>query len=164
MPHLILELALWTLFAFFLGCIVGCILRKLFAAGETEALRDVSAQGTTASTVVPVEGATVPATIDTPAQPERPKGIAAARDSKPDNLQRIAGIGPSHERTLQNLGFFHFDQIAAWTPAEVAWVDDHLKFDGRIEREEWITQARLLAEGKDEEFERRFGAGRPKTT
>ena len=160
MPHLVLELALWTLLTFFLGCIVGCIMRKLFAGGETEALRNVPGEGTTASTAVPVEGA-APITADTP---ERPKGIAAARASQPDNLQRIAGIGPSHERTLQNLGFFHFDQIAAWTPAEVAWVDDHLKFDGRIEREEWITQARLLAEGKDEEFESRFGAGRTKTT
>ena len=163
MPHLILELALWTLFAFFLGCIVGCILRKLFAGGETEALRNAPVPGPTSSTVVPVDGA-VPVSAGTPSQPERPKGIAAARASKPDNLQRIAGIGPSHERTLQNLGFFHFDQIAAWTPTEVAWVDDHLKFDGRIEREEWIAQAQLLAEGKDEEFESRFGAGRTKTT
>ena len=43
------------------------------------------------------------------------------------------------------MGFYHFDQIAAWTPAEVAWVDARLKFKGRIERDSWIAQAAALA-------------------
>jgi hypothetical protein len=43
------------------------------------------------------------------------------------------------------MGFYHFDQIAAWTPAEVAWVDARLKFKGRIERDDWIAQAAALA-------------------
>jgi NADH-quinone oxidoreductase subunit E len=43
------------------------------------------------------------------------------------------------------MGFYHFDQIAAWTTAEVAWVDARLKFKGRIERDDWIAQAAALA-------------------
>jgi hypothetical protein len=46
------------------------------------------------------------------------------------------------------MGFYHFDQIAAWTPAEVAWVDARLKFKGRIERDDWIAQATALAPGR----------------
>lgn len=90
---------------------------------------------------------------------ERPKGIAAARGGKADNLQRISGIGPKNENILHGLGFFHFDQIAAWTAEQINWVDDHLKFNGRIRREEWINQARLLADGKDEEFKKLYGRG-----
>jgi NADH-quinone oxidoreductase subunit E len=89
----------------------------------------------------------------------KPKGIAKARGGKADNLQRISGVGPKNESILHSLGFFHFDQIAAWTATEVNWVDDHLRFGGRIKREEWIRQARLLAEGKDAEFTKLYGTG-----
>ncbi|NJM30714.1 MAG: hypothetical protein HC855_11990 [Rhizobiales bacterium] len=74
-------------------------------------------------------------------------------------LQRISGVGPKNESVLHTLGFFHFDQIAAWTSEQIAWVDDHLKFNGRIGREEWVKQAGLLAEGRNAEFERLYGTG-----
>ena len=89
----------------------------------------------------------------------KPRGIAKARGGIADDLQRISGVGPKNESILHGLGFFHFDQIAAWTATEVNWVDDHLRFGGRIKREEWIRQARLLAEGKDAEFARLYGTG-----
>jgi NADH-quinone oxidoreductase subunit E len=94
---------------------------------------------------------------------ERPKGISSARGGKADKLQRISGVGPKNEKVLHNLGFFHFDQISAWTPAEIEWVDDHLKFNGRIKREEWTKQCKLLAAGKEEEFSKLFGTGGMKT-
>ncbi len=49
---------------------------------------------------------------------------------------------------MQPLGFFHFDQIAGWTAAEVAWVDENLEgFKGRVTRDRWVAQARVLAAG-----------------
>ncbi|MBK8771619.1 MAG: proton-conducting membrane transporter [Rhizobiales bacterium] len=107
----------------------------------------------------PVQHSAVPAPLAATGKMERPKGIAAARGGKADNLQRISGIGPKNEKILHSLGFFHFDQIGAWTREQVAWVDDHLRFNGRIAREEWIKQARLLADGKDAEFTRLYGTG-----
>jgi predicted flap endonuclease-1-like 5' DNA nuclease len=89
----------------------------------------------------------------------KPKGLSAPRSGKADNLQRLNGIGPKYEKILHSLGFFHFDQIAAWTPEQVEWVDNHLNFNGRIKREEWIRQARLLADGKEVEFEKDYGSG-----
>jgi predicted flap endonuclease-1-like 5' DNA nuclease len=89
----------------------------------------------------------------------KPKGIGKARGGKADDLKRISGVGPKNESVLHSLGFFHFDQIAAWTATEVNWVDDHLRFGGRIKREEWIRQARLLAEGKEAEFTKLYGTG-----
>jgi len=167
MPHLVLELALWILLAFFSGCIIGYVLRAVLAGKSTPVSAEVPAVEAGDLEPQPV-AADAPfaaaAILEDPqaARAERPKGIAQARGGKPDNLQRISGIGPKNERTLHGLGFFHFDQIAAWSDEEVAWVDDHLKFNGRIIREEWILQAGLLAEGKEDEFERLYGSARRK--
>ncbi|MGH6875510.1 MAG: hypothetical protein ACREDW_10870, partial [Aestuariivirgaceae bacterium] len=87
----------------------------------------------------------------------QPRGIASPRGGTPDELQLISGVGPKIELTLHRLGIFHFDQIAGWTMDEAQWVDDHLKFKGRIARDEWIKQARQLASGKTNERGRRPG-------
>lgn len=62
-----------------------------------------------------------------------------------DDLKQISGVGPVLEAKLNELGVYHFWQIARWTPAEVAWVDDAISFKGRITRDDWITQASKLA-------------------
>jgi predicted flap endonuclease-1-like 5' DNA nuclease len=77
----------------------------------------------------------------------RPAGLSAPRSGVPDNLQRIRGIGRRNEELLHSLGIFHFGQIAAWTPAEARWIAAHLKFPERIERDDWIGQATILASG-----------------
>lgn len=87
----------------------------------------------------------------------RPVGLAAPREGRADDLKSITGVGPKIEMVLNDLGIFHFDQIAAWSPAEVAWVDDYLKFRGRIARDNWIAQADALATGGREEYLKRFG-------
>ena len=79
----------------------------------------------------------------------RPRGLAAARDGAPDNLQRIKGIGRVNEQKLNDLGIFHFDQIAQWTRAEIRWVGTYLAFPGRIDREKWVEQAANFAAGPD---------------
>ena len=82
----------------------------------------------------------------------RPEALAGPRDGQADDLKKIKGIGPKLEAQCNELGFYHFDQIAAWTEEEVAWVDSHLEgFSGRVTRDEWVSQARLLAQGGDAE-------------
>ncbi|MGR3624212.1 NADH-quinone oxidoreductase subunit E [Pseudophaeobacter sp.] len=84
-----------------------------------------------------------------------PEILKEARGGLPDDLKLLKGVGPKLEETLNDLGFFHFDQIADWTEAEVAWVDSRLKFKGRIERDGWIAQAKKLAVGDETEFAKR---------
>ncbi len=77
----------------------------------------------------------------------KPAGLAAPRGDRADDLKLIKGVGPALEDLLHRLGFWHFDQIAGWTPEEVAWVDDNLEeFKGRVTRDGWVEQARELAE------------------
>jgi predicted flap endonuclease-1-like 5' DNA nuclease len=79
----------------------------------------------------------------------RPVALDGPRGGKADDLKLIKGVGPKLEALCNKLGFWHFDQIANWTPAEVAWVDENLEgFKGRVSREDWIAQARDLAAGK----------------
>ncbi|MEM0899098.1 MAG: hypothetical protein AAGI92_04005 [Pseudomonadota bacterium] len=86
-----------------------------------------------------------------------PNALEKPRAEGADDLKMIAGIGPKLEQVLNGLGVFHFDQIAAWSPRDVMWVDDHLRFSGRITREDWIAQADALASGGRDEYVRRFG-------
>jgi len=73
-----------------------------------------------------------------PAAPEK----ASAEDA--NDLKRISGVGPKIEGILNGLGIYRFDQIAKWTRENVEWVDEQLKFKGRIDREDWIEQAKKL--------------------
>ncbi len=89
------------------------------------------------------------------AKDDQPETLSSARDGKPDDLKMLKGVGPKLEETLNELGFYHYDQIAAWTPEQVAWVDARLKFKGRIKRDGWIEQAAKLAAGEETEFAKR---------
>ncbi|TPK47645.1 NADH-ubiquinone dehydrogenase [Mesorhizobium sp. B2-5-4] len=73
---------------------------------------------------------------------------AMAKPAKPSDLKAISGIGPKLEKVLNGLGIWTFAQIAAWSPQEIAWVDDYLSFNGRIGRDGWTAQAAALAAKK----------------
>lgn len=97
-----------------------------------------------------VEPAPVVAPVAAPATgaAAKPVFLTAARGGQPDDLKLIKGVGPKLEQMLHGMGVFHFDQIAAWTAEEVAWVDDNLEgFKGRVSRDGWVGQAKTLASG-----------------
>lgn len=75
--------------------------------------------------------------------------LTEAREGGPDDLKKISGVGPKLEGVLHSIGVFHFDQVAAWGPDEIAYMDDKLSFKGRIERDNWIAQAAEFAAAKE---------------
>ena len=71
-----------------------------------------------------------------------------ATDGEPDDLKKIKGIGPKFEGDLNAKGVYYYRQIAAWTAKDIKMIDDILdSFPGRIERDEWVKQAKELAKG-----------------
>ncbi len=78
---------------------------------------------------------------------------------EPDDLKRIRGIGVLLEKKLNAMGVTTHEQIANWTADDVGAVNNKLEFKGRIERENWIEQARILASGGHTDFSRRFERG-----
>jgi predicted flap endonuclease-1-like 5' DNA nuclease len=103
--------------------------------------------------------------------PPTPMGLAgvgeavqAAAETVPvepeggDDLTRIKGLGPKLAEQLRALGVTSFAQVAAWDDAEIDRIDAQLgRFQGRIRRDDWPAQARLLAAGDTAGYEQKFG-------
>ncbi|WP_282127575.1 50S ribosomal protein L21 [Roseobacter litoralis] len=117
---------------------------------------DILASGADKSGVKAAMGASsVSPTAVAAAAPEAVKKAAPAKAEKAeaapaagaDDLKKLSGVGPALEKKLIEGGVTSFAQIAAWTEADVAAMDEKLSFKGRIEREGWIEQAKELAKG-----------------
>ena len=94
-----------------------------------------------------------PAAVPTPA----PAPAPAASDD-PDDLRRIKGLGPKLVALLAEQGVTSFAQIAEWDDAEIDRIDATLgRFEGRIRRDDWVAQAKLLAADDMAGYEARFG-------
>ena len=161
----IVETALLLLVALALGGAIGFWARRWFAPPdvadqppaatpaapqpETDA-EPLSADDTAADIpqAEPVDTAPPPPATEEPAEKGKPALLSAARDGGADDLKKIKGVGPKIEKTLHDLGVYHYDQIASWDAEAVAWVDDRLSFHGRIEREDWVAQAKDLTAAK----------------
>jgi len=142
------------------------------AAKAAPAKPAASAKAAAAKSAAPKPAAAKPAASKTAASaassakssaPPKPAAAkkaapAAAKPAtgKPDNLRRLIGIGPVNEKLLKAQGVTTFAQIAAWTAADIKRIEDVMNFDGRIAREHWIEQAKLLAAGDEKEFAKQF--------
>lgn len=105
----------------------------------------------------PPRDETAPATdAGTQGAGKKPRTMKAPRKAGADDLKLIKGVGPKLEAMLNEMGFFHYDQIAKWSEAEVAWADQNLVgFKGRVSRDNWVEQAGKLAAGEQTEFSNR---------
>ncbi|AJC78838.1 MULTISPECIES: NADH-ubiquinone oxidoreductase [Rhizobium] len=98
-------------------------------------------------TVVKPDSAPIQASEPAPASQPKPavKAKPVARAAKADDLKLIAGIGPKLEQVLNAKGIRSFAEIAAWTDEDIARLDGELGFNGRIGRDDWTGQAKILA-------------------
>jgi len=80
-----------------------------------------------------------------PEQGEQFERLAAPRGA-PDDLTKLTGVGPQLEKKLNEAGIFHYWQLAAMQPDDVAALDKDLKLNGRIDRDGWLAQARTAIE------------------
>lgn len=121
------------------------------ASGRAKAAADKTAAPKTAAAAKPSAASAAPSLEDK----NRPVGIA--KPANPEDLKMISGVGPKIEGILHSLGIYTFAQVASWKKAEREWVDGYLKFKGRIEREDWVKQAKALAKGGEAEYIKVFG-------
>lgn len=99
-----------------------------------------------------------PAAAPAPAaEPAREAPTPAS--SGPDDLKQLSGVGPALEKKLHAAGVTTFAQIAAWSDADIAEMDEKLAFKGRIARDGWVEQAKVLASGGSTEFSKRVNDG-----
>ena len=105
-----------------------------------------AAEEPAAEEAAPVEAPVVEAPAEAAGDADGPEVLSAPRGEAADDLKKIKGVGPGLEKTLNELGIYHFSQIAAWTASDIEWVDARLKFKGRITRDDWVSQAKEMAE------------------
>ena len=191
MTMFLIQSAILLAIAFVLGAIIGCLLKRMFAADDV-AIPVATAAVATAATVaaqvqksesapapepeplpqpVPAPAVSVPVMAAAAAKPKpapkpkapakpkaAPKAVlavkpaavkakAVATSSVKDDLKLIVGIGPVNERKLNAHGVATFAQIAGWKKPDIVEAEKYLEFDGRIEREQWVRQAKKLATG-----------------
>ena len=134
------------------------------AAAQTKAA--VEAKAKAAPAAKPAEKPKAEKAPKAAANPEpasggkKPETLSAARNNAPDDLKQIKGVGPKLEGVLHSMGFYHFDQIASWSAEEIAWADQNLVgFKGRGSRDDWVPQAKTLAEGGTTEFSKKVKKG-----
>ncbi|MEC8197197.1 MAG: helix-hairpin-helix domain-containing protein, partial [Pseudomonadota bacterium] len=90
---------------------------------------------------------------------KKPAAKKASAAGGADDLKQLKGVGPALEKKLHDNGVTTFAQIAAWTAEDIADMDDKLSFKGRIERDGWVDQAKLLAAGEETEFSKKVAKG-----
>ncbi|SMO33568.1 hypothetical protein [Paracoccus laeviglucosivorans] len=95
-------------------------------------------------------------------QPKPVAKIAATADAgtAEDDLRRIKGVGPKLADWLKENGVTRFAQIAAWQQADIADFAQRLgRMGSRIEADDWVGQARILASGGETEHSLRVERG-----
>jgi predicted flap endonuclease-1-like 5' DNA nuclease len=134
--------------------------------GETSANANSQATGTAGETADAEAGVSVAPTVGDPVPPRTQKeaeqpAAAIPASGGADDLKRIKGVGPKLVALLAEHGVTRFDQIAAWTEADIDRIDAQLgRFQGRIRRDQWVAQAKLLAAGDEKAFSETFGNNR----
>ena len=135
------------------------------AAAAAAAASAVAARAEKAPVVV--QAAASAQTPPVPVAPDAPAissgGVRVVRSGVPDDLKRIKGIGVVLEKKLHGLGIINYGQIAGWAQSDIDKMSEVLDFKGRIERENWIEQARILATGGVTDFARRVDRGEVET-
>ena len=112
---------------------------------------DILASGASASGIMAAQNGSAPVENVQEARPAVAKTKApAGKSAKPvavaaDDLSKLSGVGPVMVKKLNSAGITTFAQIAAWTPEEIAEIDEKLSLKGRIERDDWLKQAADLA-------------------
>lgn len=106
---------------------------------------EILASGAEKTGVRAATGSVAASAAPVAAAPKAAKAAAAVTGA--DDLKQLSGVGPALEKKLHAAGVTTFAQVAAWTEADVAAMDEKLSFKGRIEREGWIEQAKELAKG-----------------
>lgn len=158
--------------------IAGWLLKGMFCTDEVSS-SDVEPVAAPAKIVsAPVEAAVEPEVKEAAVKPKakaEPKKAAAKKSpakkpaakkaaatkfyktapAKVDDLKLISGVGPKLEATLNEIGVYQYAQVAVWKAADIKKVDDQLKFKGRIVRDDWMSQAKVLAKGGETEFSKK---------
>ena len=148
MSELFIEILVYLLIAGLIGFVVGWYVRGEYDKTPLEQ-KEEPIEEVVEKSIAPKEEKVVDEVeevIESEIEKEEMNLLEGARSEGKDKLSTIKGIGPVLEDKLNKLGIYHFDQIASWSVEQQAWIGKELQFPKRVEREEWVKQAKELLE------------------
>ena len=123
------QIVLCLAIAAFIGFLIGLVIGRAFGGERKVSYNSVTAHGGAAAGNIY----------------NKPLIRSAPRPSGKDNLQEIEGIDRDMEERLNELGIYHYDQIAKWSAKNCHWVEEYLTLeDSQIKEQSWIEQAKGL--------------------
>jgi len=158
MYYLFFQIWVWLLISFIFGWVAHWFLLCRGRDQHHEHAQQVAPVNQPTPTTPAPTAKAEPPEVEKISDDWKPTFFTAAPE-KVDDIKRIKGIGAVIEKTLNELGVYQFEQIASWDEKNCKWVDDFLAFPGRITREDWVNQAKLLASGGTTEFAKRVDKG-----
>jgi len=158
-PGFWLEAALFLFAAYIIGCPIGSWLHGAFGAKPVADEAQMKPLPVAAPPSTPVAEPAVTPAPDPVYPGTKPQAMPTPAQGGADDLKRIRGIGPKNEKILNDLGVYRFCQIGAWSAANAEWVGHYIAFPGRIERERWIEQGKLLCAGVETDYARQVRTG-----
>jgi large subunit ribosomal protein L21 len=96
------------------------------------------------------EPKSAPAKAEAPAPEETSAPLFETPAGAADDLKKISGVGPALEKKLNDAGITRYDQIAGFSADDITRVDEALRLGGRMTRDDWVAQAKTLAEAAEE--------------
>ena len=86
----------------------------------------------------------------------KPLVLSFPKSTGKDDLKKIKGISSKVENDLNNLGIYHFEQIAKWTNKNCDWIEEFLMIPGCAKNNQWVDQAKILQTGKETVYSQRI--------
>jgi large subunit ribosomal protein L21 len=112
----------------------------------TEGRKSTTARRKSSKPAKEPEAEAVRAEAEAPAKTEAPAAEALAPSAERDDLKKLTGVGPALEKKLNAAGVTRFEQIANWTEEDIDRLDAELNIKGRVERDDWVGQAKTLSD------------------
>lgn len=123
------QIVLCLVIAAFIGFLIGFLIGRTFNGGAVNYNSNTTSYGAIQGNIY-----------------NKPLIRSAPRPMGKDNLQEIEGIDKEMEDQLNELGIYHFDQIAKWSPKNCHWVEEHFTLeDNQVKESNWIEQAQGLS-------------------
>ena len=124
------QIVLCLVIAAFIGFLIGLVIGRVFCGEKNNTYNSITAHGGAAGGNIY----------------NKPLIRSSPRPMGKDNLREIEGIDSDLESKLNELGIYHFDQIAKWSPKNAHWVEEYLTLeDNQVKEANWIEQAKGLS-------------------
>ncbi len=149
---IVVNLCLAAFIGFLIGFVVGRGTSSRIKSIKSDDSNDVKVDSKPRSSINPIFKKS--SKLD-----NKPLVLSSPKPSGQDNLKKIKGINSKIESDLNNLGIYHFEQIASWSNRNTDWIEEFLLLPGCAKNNQWTDQAKILQSGNQTIYSQKVESG-----